>query len=545
MKPQYKLIYDLLRDRWYLIIMVLISGILSSYLTILVPVFIGDAIDSVPRYYKIFDYIILILIVSSLSSLFGFILEYYSSKTGNIFARRIRDMSFKRVLSNSYDKLENQDSGDLLSRITMDVDASRRFVTISISNLFSTTALLFIALYELTRIYYLFSIIFLIVMVPTIYLTFKMQRMQRGYWRSLRKKYGNMNSKIGENISGMRVVRSFNAEDFEIKSFKDKTQDYFSDYVGIAAVRSFYTPLLAAIISISIGFIIITSGISSAAGIPIGSIVAAINIFTLVLRPVRFYGRYISFYENGMASLERLSEIDYSNENYSKKEPTGYDIIIENLSFFRNNKKIINNISLNIHENEHIALTGGTASGKTTFLNLISGLYKNYDGSIRLGGIEIRDISPGLLRRIIGIIPQNPFIFSGSIFYNIDFGRGYSLSQVINAARLAKIDDFIETLPDKYNTVIGEHGINLSGGQRQRIALARALIGDPKILVMDDFTSSLDIVTEEELINDIRPLLDGKTVVISGYKKKTLELADDVYYMSNGALLPVESGVNE
>ena len=545
MKNQYKLIYEALHDKWYLIILVFLSSIISSYLAVLVPVFIGDAIDVMPVYHKILYYILLIITVSAISSVFGFILEYYSSKTGNIFAKRVRDTIFKNIFSNSYDYLEGQDPGDLLSRITMDVDAARRFVTISISNLLSTTALLLIAVYELTKIYYVFSIIFVIVMIPTVYITFLMQRMQRVYWRSLRGKYGKMNSKINENITGMRVVRSFNAQDFETGNFKDKTSDYFSDYLGIATVRSVYVPLLTAIVSIAIGFIIISSGISSAAGIPIGSIVAAINIFTLVLRPVRFYGRYISFYENGMASLERISGIRYNNDDYSQNVPSNYNIEIKNLSFTRNNKKIIENVSLKINENEHIAITGGTASGKTTLLNLIAGLYKNYNGSIKLGGIEINKIKPEILRKIIGVIPQNPFIFSGSIFYNIDFGRGYKMTDIINAAKLAKIYDFIEGLPDKYNTLIGENGINLSGGQRQRIVLARALLGNPKIMIMDDFTSSLDIVTEEELINDIKPLLSEKTVIIVGYKKKTLELADTVYSMSNGNILSVESDVNE
>ncbi len=200
MKNQYKLIYEALHDKWYLIILVFLSSIISSYLAVLVPVFIGDAIDVMPVYHKILYYILLIITVSAISSVFGFILEYYSSKTGNIFAKRVRDTIFKNIFSNSYDYLEGQDPGDLLSRITMDVDAARRFVTISISNLLSTTALLLIAVYELTKIYYVFSIIFVIVMIPTVYITFLMQRMQRVYWRSLRGKYGKMNSKINENI---------------------------------------------------------------------------------------------------------------------------------------------------------------------------------------------------------------------------------------------------------------------------------------------------------------------------------------------------------
>ncbi|MEM0140330.1 MAG: ABC transporter ATP-binding protein [Ferroplasma sp.] len=538
---RYSIIVRNIREAWYLIIAVIAASLLYAYLRLLVPLYIGDAVDGLvsKSYALILHFAILILLVTLGAALFDFVIDYYSNKASQKFVYNLRKNEFGTLLSKNYEYFNENSTGNILSKFTMDIETLRRLVNMSLSNLFSVTFLIIIAGIELTQLYYGFTIIFFIVIIPVIYFTIVMQRSQRKYWHSLRDKYGKMNGIINQNLIGNRVVRSFNAEEQEIGRFENSTESYYEDYKGIAGVRSLYNPLLTMILSLAIGMVLIYGGIESIDSVvSIGSVIAAVNIFTLVLRPVSFYGRYISFYENGMAGLDRINAINSGEYEYrgTLSPALKGDITISSLGYKIGTKKILNNINMEIKRNDHIALVGETGSGKSTLASIISGLYKNYTGSIKIDGMELKDISDDILRENIGIVSQDITLFSGSIFYNITLGKKYSDDDVHEAAKLAEIEDFIEQLPAKYDTVVGERGMTLSGGQKQRIAIARILIRKPIIIIFDDSTSNLDPDTETNFIQNISKFLDNRTAIIISHKLSSVALASRAYVLRNGSI---------
>jgi ABC-type multidrug transport system fused ATPase/permease subunit len=539
---RYSVIFRNIKSVWYLILTVIIASLLYAYLRLLVPLYIGDAVDSLvlKNYIIILHFALLIFGITVVSSIFDFVIDYYSNKASQKFVYNLRKNEFERLLSKNYEYFNTNSTGNILSKFTMDIETLRRLVNMSLSNLFSVTFLIIIAGIDLTRLYYGFTIIFFIVIAPVIYFTFSMQRKQRKFWRSLRDKYGKMTNILNQNIVGNRVVRSFTAEEEEIGKFNDSTDSYFDDYKGIAGVRSLYNPLLTLMLSLAVGFILIYGGIESIDSIiPVGSVIAAVNIFTLVLGPVRFYGRYISFYENGMASLDRINLIN--NEGFDHKgtlKPSiEGNIWLENLGYKNNGNIILKNINMKIDAGDRIAIVGETGSGKTTLVNIISGLYKNYNGHAYLDGSELKEIDDKLIREKIGIVSQDSTLFSGTIRYNITMGKEYPEDEIKAAARLSMLDDFIESLPLKYDTPVGERGITLSGGQKQRLAIARIIIRNPQVIIFDDSTSNLDADTETRFLSTIEKFITGKTTIIISHKLSSVMLAEKAYVLEKGTIM--------
>lgn len=538
---RYSIIFRNIRGVWHLIAVVVASSLAYAYLRLLVPLYIGDSVNDLvsKNYAIILHFALLIFAVTVASSVFDFLIDYLSNKASQKFVYNLRKNEFHKLLSKNYEYFNSNSTGNILSKFTMDIETLRRLVNMSLSNLFSVTFLIIIAGIELTSLYYGFTIIFFIVIAPIIYFTVVMQRKQRTFWRSLRNKYGKMNSIINQNIIGNRVVRSFTAEQEEIGKFNDSTDSYFEDYRGIAGVRSLYNPLLTLLLSLAIGFVLIYGGIESIDSIiSVGSVIAAVNIFTLVLRPVRFYGRYISFYENGMASLDRINSINSDGfETHGNLVPDiKGNIKLENLSYSSGKTTILSGINMEIKRGDRVAIVGETGSGKTTLVNIISGLYKNYKGHAYLDGNELRDVGDKIIREKIGIVSQDAILFSGTIRYNITMGNNYPDSEVKRAAKLSMLDEFIESLPSGYETAVGERGITLSGGQKQRIAIARIIIRNPEIIIFDDSTSNLDADTETQFLSTIKEFIAGKTTIVISHKLSSVMLADRAFVLENGRL---------
>ena len=424
----------------------------------------------------------------------------------------------------------------------MDIEATRNFVLNVLSQLIPTIFLIAIAFYFLITLNAIYSLFFLVVVPLLIYLGITFQRKQRNHWRKIRDTYGTMNERLQENITGQRVVRGFIGEEREIGRFTETTDTYFQEYNLVAKLRGKYNNLMPLLISAAATGVILYGGYTSLlTGSQIGNLAAAVNIFNTMTFPVSFLGRLIVFSENARAGIDRIDTIiDGKDEEAVSGEirnPLSPPAEVEGITFSRGAKVILNDMSFRIRKGEFVAITGTTGSGKSTLINMLPRLYDPDSGTISYNGVVYDKFTLPEIRERIAVVPQEISLLSGSIRENIAFGKGeFTDQEVVEAAKIAHIDDFIDSLPDRYETIVGERGITLSGGQKQRIAIARAVIMMPELLIFDDATSSLDAETELDIFNSIRKKLRSTSVIIISLRETGLKFADRVLVVDNGNL---------
>ncbi len=424
----------------------------------------------------------------------------------------------------------------------MDIEATRNFVLNVLSQLIPTIFLIAIAFYFLITLNAIYSLFFLVVVPLLIYLGITFQRKQRNHWRKIRDTYGTMNERLQENITGQRVVRGFIGEEREIGRFTETTDTYFQEYNLVAKLRGKYNNLMPLLISAAATGVILYGGYTSLlTGSQIGNLAAAVNIFNTMTFPVSFLGRLIVFSENARAGIDRIDTIiDGKDEEAVSGEirnPLSPPAEVEGITFSRGSKVILNDMSFRIRKGEFVAITGTTGSGKSTLINMLPRLYDPDSGTISYNGVVYDKFTLPEIRERIAVVPQEISLLSGSIRENIAFGKGeFTDQEVVEAAKIAHIDDFIDSLPDRYETIVGERGITLSGGQKQRIAIARAVIMMPELLIFDDATSSLDAETELDIFNSIRKKLRSTSVIIISLRETGLKFADRVLVVDNGNL---------
>jgi ABC-type multidrug transport system fused ATPase/permease subunit len=510
-------------------------------------VYIGDAVTAIESmsYSGVLHVSILIIIVSSITGGLQFVVSYGSQYISQRFEFSMRDSVFHHLMRKRFKFFETQTSGDLLSRTTMDIHAIRNFLNMLFSQMLPTIFLIVFALYFLLTINPYFALIFLLSVPLLIYAGMAFQRKQRSRWRRIRTYYGQMNERLQENIVGNRVVRGFSAEDLEIGRFSDTTESYYDEYIEVARLRGFYNNLMPLIVSAAATAILIYGGyIDVISASDVGPLVAAVNIFSVMSSPVSSFGRLIVFSENARAGIERVSLLTDSTDEEDvdtrdRVRPDG-DLRIQDVTFIRDGRKILDSVSMVVPKGEFAAITGKTGTGKTTLTGLIPRFYDPDEGNLYIGSTEISRIPLANLRSAVSLVPQEINLLSGTIRENIAFGNeDVGDDSVRDAARTAEIADFIESLPDAYDTQVGERGITLSGGQKQRVALARAIVSHPSLLILDDATSSVDPDTELRIFRNIRKDLRDITVLLVTHRISALKFADRVWKLDEGRIVPV------
>lgn len=529
--------------RWALFTVVSAS-LIATFFRLLIPIYIGDAVNSIHalQYSQVEYFAILIFVASSISGGVQFIVSYGSQFVSQYYAYNLRKRVFSRLVEKNFGFFEEQTSGDLLSRSTMDIQASRFFILNTASQLIPTLFMIGFAFVFLYRISPEYAGIFTIAVPVLIVIGIIFQKKQRTHWRRIRTYYGQINEKLQENIVANRVVRGFSAEGSENAKFTDTTSSFFDEYMIVAKIRGLYNNLMPLIVSAAATGILLYGGYSTILGITnVGSLVSAVTIFSLMSFPISFLGRLIVFSENARAGISRIQTIlgEEQDENFQegRDEALKGDLEFHDVGFRRDSRDILKNISFTINKGEFVGLTGRTAAGKSTLINLIPRFYDPDSGAITFGGVDIREATLTSLRKAVALVPQEITLISGTIRENIAFGNtNSSLEDVKRAARLSRIADFIESLPESYETMVGERGITLSGGQRQRVAIARALISKPEILILDDATASVDPETELEIFRNIRKEVLGITIINVTHRESALKFSDKVYELKNGVM---------
>ena len=549
-EPVFSFLWKYIRNHKKSFFLIIPFSAVSILIRILIPVLIGDSVNRVVggNIAGVVNISIIIVLISAVAAAVQYAVSYGSMYVSHTFAKEARGDLYRSMMNKNFTFFDSSGSGDLLSRMTMDVEATRRLISVGLSQFLTTIFMIVVAGVILFSLGFYYFIVFA-ALIPTLLLVSAyQQKLQRPLWRSLRKRYGYMGDHLQENLTAHRVIRSFNAERREDNKFRGITDGYFSDYESISSIRGFYTPLLSLIVSLGAAFIIYEAGFQViTSSWNIGNLVASINIYSMLLFPVTFLGRIGAFIENARSGVERIgnieddSRVDYGSDTQELERPSTNSISFSNVSLTRGKQRVIRNVSFDILQGETVGIVGRTGSGKSSLVDLIPRFYLPSEGSVSVGGAETSRIDLTYLRKFIALVPQDVVIFSGSIRENVTLGDGsISDHDVVEALETASIYDFVEEQEYGLDTRVGERGITLSGGQRQRIAIARAIASNPRILILDDATSSLDAETESNIIDSLKNSIEGLTTITISHRLSTMKLADRIFVIEGGEL--VQSG---
>jgi ATP-binding cassette subfamily B multidrug efflux pump len=479
---------------------------------------------------------------------FQYVHGFSGGRLGNRLAYRLRNGCYEKLQQLSFSYYDTARTGDLMSRLTADIEGMRNFIGFGFAQLLNTV---FLLLFGFTMMFFIDwkLTLMLLVIIPVLgFIAIRFEQNIHPVFRSIRSAVGRLIVSVQENITGVRTVKSFAREPFELKKFAKENVEYRDNYLQLANVWAKYFPLIEFIANLSVAALLMAGGwrvINNT--LTLGDLVALTGMLGLIVAPLWTLGFQINNYTQSKASGERLLELlnqPISVKNTEKcltldEEAVQGHIRYEDVSFRYANREDLPSallgFNLDAPAGSVIGLLGGTGSGKSTTVGLLLRAYDVGEGSLTLDGVDVRHIELESLRSQMAIVFQESFLFSATIRENISYGYPEAnTEQIEEAARLAQADEFIRELPLGYDTIVGERGLGLSGGQKQRIAIARALLRKPKILILDDATSALDMETEHEIQTAIRTVMAGRTVFLIAHRISTLRHADEIVVLDRG-----------
>jgi len=534
------------RSNKYLMILFFVLMIMSSYFASFIYVIIGEAIDVFPTAQpsQVVSYTFLILFIGLGSPISGVLSRTFREIVAQRIERDVRREFYLSLLGKSQSFHDKQRIGDIMARATNDVRYLNFLISPAIGMILGAGINLIVPIYLIGSTYRL-ELVLIPLIFGVLFILYLRRYLGRLTPSTVRRRiaFGSMNTILNESLSGIEIVKSMSQEENSIEKYKDSALSYRDIGIEQGDIQAKYLPILLLSVTITIG---LTIGVlyNRAGILSVGDILGVIGLLLRLRFPVNASIKSFFITKEAIVGGNRLLEImNQSSEIYDADDAISKNIEgslkFENVTFSYpgTQNKVLKNINFEVSEGQTIAIVGTTGSGKTTLTKMISRLYDVDKGRILIDGIDIRKYSLQSLRDQIAYIEQDIFIFSDSILDNITFGRDSTTEQVISVAREAQAHDFIENLPDQYNTKVGERGVQLSGGERQRISIARAFLTDPKILVLDDSSSSIDSETEERIQKAIFRVLHGRTTFIITHRLSQIRWADLIIVLSQGEIV--------
>jgi ATP-binding cassette subfamily B protein len=458
-----------------------------------------------------------------------------------------------------YNKLQELDldyynktrTGDIMARMTGDMDAVRHFIAWVIYNIFENATVFIFAIVSMFVINAKFTL-FMFVLTPLVaYCAYKLAQESNPIFFAIREQFSKLNTVVQENISGNRVVKAFAKEDYEKSKFEERNNGYMDANMELAGVAEKYMPMLNALSNMFTIVMILTGGILIINdSLTIGELVMFNGLIWAINNPMNMVGWLINDVQRFLAASKKIQIL--INEETKIRNPIdgisverlNGEIEFKNVNFEYGYEPILKNISFKVRPGQTVAIFGQTGAGKSTIINLIERFYDATSGEILIDGVDIKKYELQALRRNISISMQDIFLFSNTIEDNISYGVSkVDNNKVTWAAEMADANNFIQKLSDSYETVVGERGVGLSGGQKQRITLARSIIKDPSILILDDTTSALDVETEAMIQKNLNSIYKDKTRFIIAHRISSIKNADLILVLNDGQI--VESGTHE
>jgi len=476
--------------------------------------------------------------------IFIYIRSYLFQALAERVSTDMRAEYYRKLQTLSFSFYDTADSGQLMARGAEDINSIRRFLMFSMRMFIYGLTMIVAVSIILLRADGSLALMALAVIPILVFTSVRFGRIVRPQFLNVQQQFGDMSSVLQENLAGTRVVRVFAAEQREIKKYDQSLQDLFDWQMSAVRIWSKYFPAMTMLNELAIGFILWYGGRQVLSGqLSIGTLIAFNLYMVLLMMPVRSLGFIINSLARAIASGERIFEILDVRPPIRDKDgalelanPRGA-VRFEDVSFrFPNSEPLVlRDIDIEAAPGKIVALFGPTGSGKSTVTALLQRSYDVTEGRVSVDSHDVRDLTLTSLRRSIGVVAQDTFLFGTSIRDNIAFGNpDASDAQIERAARIAKAHDFIMQQPQGYDTVIGERGVSLSGGQKQRVSLARALCTDPAILILDDATSSVDTETEYEIQQALRDAMEGRTTFVIAQRLSTLKHADEIIVLEHG-----------
>ncbi|MDW4526318.1 ABC transporter ATP-binding protein [Rossellomorea marisflavi] len=526
-----------------MIFLIFVTGI-----TVVYPIILQITIDDVilKGDYQWIPYLAFGFIgIMALKGIGTFIQQYFGDLFGITSVYRLRNELYQKLQFLPFSYYDNAKTGDLMSRLTADVEAFRFFLSFGFSELLRFFLLVSVSF--CVMFYYSPSLTFVtLATLPFLAVSvFKFDKAVHPAFRGIRKSFGKLNTNVQENISGINTVKSLSREEFQNGKFNRSNGDYKDKYLFTSDIWAKYFPLMEFLGNVSVilllgygGYLVMNGNLAP------GELVAFYSLVWYIIWPIMNLGFTINQFSQSKASGERLLEIlevdEKIKDGVHAVEATRMkgEVRFEDVSFHYNDldeDAALESITFNAPPGRIVGLIGGTGSGKSSVIQLLTRFYEPQEGRITIDGMDIRDYSIKSLRQNIGVVLQESFLFSSTIRSNIAYGRPEaSQEDVEKAAKLAQAHDFIMTLPDGYETKLGERGLGLSGGQKQRIAIARAICLDPSILVLDDATSAVDMETEFRIQKALKNVMSDRTTFIIAHRISSLKHADEILVLENG-----------
>lgn len=554
MKNQLKLFKFAQKYRSWLILAFLCL-LASTAFSLIVPDILRGVIDTVLNNGQQ-QYIIMAALAvfgaSVLRGIFSYSNSYITESVSQRVAYDIRNSIYDHLQRLSFAYYDQAQTGQLMSRATEDVEATRMFIGRGLLGLIQTIILFVAISVILVLLNWQLALVSLAFLPAIAYRTILVARRLRKIWRNIQQQLGVLNTTLEENLTGVRVVKAFSHQPEESREFARQTGLLYEQERNADRQMSFNITLMTFLIGLPTALILWYGGRLVIAGnLTIGGLTQFIFYLGILAGPVRRLGWTTNMLSRSLSAGQRILDILDRESPVTEKQgaveldcPRG-EVVFDNVSFsFDSNIETLKNVSFSAGQGQLVAIVGSSGSGKSTIAHLIPRFYDVTAGAIKIDGTDIRDVTLASLRRNVGIVQQDIFLFSATIRDNIAYGASEADAAAIqNAARSANLHDFIMSLPQGYDTIVGERGITLSGGEKQRLALARTLLTNPGILILDDATSSVDAATEQVIRHTLQTVVKGRTTFIITHRLPVIRNADLILVLKDGAV--VERGKHD
>lgn len=479
----------------------------------------------------------------------GYLMLFESTSQSVLYD--MRSFLYKCLMEKDFNFYNKHRTGEIMSRQTGDMDAIRHFLAHSLYFTWLNVLMFTVSLFMIFTVNWKLALCMLVVLPLTFLSAYKQSKSIHPAFQNIRQQFSSLNAFAQENIGGNRVVKAFAKEDFELEKFRKENKAYQEAELKAAKIWSIYIPIFEFLSSFLMIILMLVGGIMVIRGeMSIGKMITVDGYLWMLNNPLKQASYMINDLHRMIASIERVyatvqekADVQEPEHPVVKEELKG-EIVFRNVSYTANESDIIRNVDFTVKPGETVGIIGATGSGKSTIMNLLCRFYDVTEGEVCIDGVNVKDYSLPCLRGHIGMAMQDVFLFSDTIKANIAYSQpGISFEAIEHVAKAANADEFIRETPDGYDTIIGERGMGLSGGQKQRISLARALLKNPSILILDDTTSAVDMETESQIQEELSGLHGKATTFIIAHRISSIKDADRILVLNKGRIM--EQGNHE